>query len=216
MTLPFLFHKPQQARSQETMQRILDAAAQILESKNFETLTIAEVVKEAGTSVGAFYGRFKDKEALLQALDERFFLEFERSINNLLDSSAWRAEPLPIIVTGICTMLVETYSQQKGVLRSLNLKGRLDFEPQFMKREQRAWRVLFPRVQEIVLSHQDEIHHPDPKLAIRFGFQQMFYCMREILLWEPYREEDLYDKAVLVNELTRAFLAYLGIKEVNG
>ncbi len=216
MTLPFFFNKPQQARSQETLERILDAAAQILETKNFETLTIAEVVKKAGTSVGAFYGRFKDKEALLQALDERFFIEFERSVNYLLESPDWRAEPLPIIVTGICSLLVETYSQQKGVLRSLNLKGRLDFEPQFMEREQRAWRVLFPRVQEIVLNHRDKIHHPDPRLAIRFGFQQMFYGMREILLWEPYREEDLYDKAVLVNELTRAFLAYLEIKEVNG
>jgi AcrR family transcriptional regulator len=47
--------QPQQTRSRETMKLILEAAAQILEEKNFEMeLTIAEVVQKAGTSVGAF------------------------------------------------------------------------------------------------------------------------------------------------------------------
>ena len=47
---PYLVQPPQQARSRETMSQILDAASQILETKTFEELIIAEVVQQAGTS----------------------------------------------------------------------------------------------------------------------------------------------------------------------
>jgi len=80
----FLIQPPQQARSRASMNQMLDAAAQLLETKTFDELTIAEVVQQAGASVGAFYGRFKDKDALLQALDERFFSEFEQALTIFL------------------------------------------------------------------------------------------------------------------------------------
>ncbi|MBI9107548.1 MAG: TetR/AcrR family transcriptional regulator [Spirochaetales bacterium] len=213
MNSSFVFNEPRQVRSQETMDHILDAAAQILETKNFEELTIAMVVKKAGTSVGAFYGRFKDKETLLQALDERFFNEFEQAIKKFVDSPYWTEKSIYSIISGVCALLVETYSQQRGVLRSLNLKGRMSNDPRFRKREQRAWQELFPWLQEILLSNKTEITHPDPSLATRLGFQQMFYGMREILLWEPLRDEVLYDPEILISEMTRAYLAYLGVQE---
>jgi AcrR family transcriptional regulator len=213
MNNPFLVQEPQQARSQETMENILNAAAQILETKNFTELTIAEVVKQAGTSVGAFYGRFKDKEALLQALDERFFIEFEQDIQIFLDPPNWNEKSIAELIHGVCTLLVHTYSKQRGVLRSLNLKGRLTNDSRFRKREQRSWQELFPNFQQILLSHQNDITHPDPQIAIRLGFQQLFYCLREVLLWEPLRNEPAYESGQLIHELSRAYLAYLGVKE---
>jgi len=205
--------QPQQTRSRETMYQILDAAAQILESKNFEELTIAEVVQKAGTSVGAFYGRFKDKEALLQTLDERFFEEFEGAVRAILAPEYWAGKSISAIVREVTHLVVSTYSKDKGVLRSLNLKSRLTGDSDFMKREQSAWADLYPQFQRALLAHQDEISHENPKLAIRLGFQQLFYGAREILLWEPFREPVPYTNEELTAELTRAYLAYLGVKE---
>jgi AcrR family transcriptional regulator len=210
---PYLVQEPRQARSQETMNRVLDAAAQILETKTFEELTIAEVIRQAGTSVGAFYGRFKDKDSLLQALDERFFQEFEDAITGLLAPSNWAGESIAHILEDVTRLMVETYSVEKGVLRSLNLKARLYGDSRFKKREQRAWDELFPQLQDTLLTHQEEITHPNPSLAIRLGFQQMFFSMREILLWEPLRGGPHYETDELIAELTRAYLAYLGIQE---
>jgi AcrR family transcriptional regulator len=211
----YLVQQPQQARSRETMSQILDAASQILETKTFEELTIADVVRKAGTSVGAFYGRFKDKEGLLQALDERFFQEFEKTITAFLAPSNWAGKSIGYIIEGATRLLVETYSKDKGVLRSLNLKARLHADTRFKKREQRAWNELFPRLHEILLSHQHEMTHPNPGLATRLGFQQLFYTMREILLWEPLREGVPYNSNELITELTHAYLAYLGVQEEN-
>ncbi len=212
-TTPYLVQQPQQARSRETMTQILDAAAQILESKTFEELTLAEVVQQAGTSVGAFYGRFKDKEGLLHALDERFFEEFEAGIRALLTQPGWSQAPLAQIVRDVARFLAETYQRQRGLLRSLNLKARLHGDSRFKEREQRAWDELFPQLQDILLQRQDEIRHPNPALATYLGFQQLFFALREILLWEPLHGGRTYQMDELIDELSRAYLAYLGIQE---
>jgi AcrR family transcriptional regulator len=205
--------EPQQARSQETLRNILDAAAHILDRKTFEELTVAEVVAEAGTSVGAFYGRFKDKDALLQALDERFFDEFGKEVEVLLVSLKVKGKPLAVIVYEICAFVVDAYSRQKGVLRSLNLKGRLSYDVRFLEREKYAWDTFFPGLIHIFLGFKDQIRHPEPNLAIRLGFRQLFYTMREIVLWQPLPGEPIYENEVLVRELTRSYLSYLGIEQ---
>lgn len=209
----YLVQPPRQTRSRKTMTQILNAAALILESRTFEELTIVEVVQQAGTSVGAFYGRFKDKEGLLQALDERFFEEFERGVRELLSQPAWSDAPLSQIVRAVTYFLADTYQRQKGLLRSLNLKARLYGDSRFKERERRAWDELFPQLQNILLQRQDEIHHPNPVLAVTLGFQQLFFALREFLLWEPLRSNQRHEMDLLVDELSRAYLAYLGIQE---
>lgn len=45
--------------------RILAAAARLFRLRGFEDVTVAEVMKEAGLTHGAFYGHFSSKEALI-------------------------------------------------------------------------------------------------------------------------------------------------------
>ena len=206
--------EPQQARSQETMNKILDAAAHILDEKSFDELTISEVVHEAGTSVGAFYGRFKDKDALLQALDERFFIEFEHDVEILLNRQNMLDKSLSEIIFLIISFIVNAYSCQKGVLRSLNLRERISYGNHFLEREKYAWEKFLPRFNSVFTNYKDQIRHPDPELAINMGYRQMYYTMREVILWQPLPgEKQTFTKEVLVRELTRAFLAYLGINQ---
>ena len=71
MTIP-RFRPPQQTRSRETLDRILDAAERVLDEKSFTEATLAEIMERAGVTVGAFYRRFPDKDALLHLLDEQY------------------------------------------------------------------------------------------------------------------------------------------------
>jgi hypothetical protein len=64
------------------------------------------------------------------------------------------------------------------------------------------------------IDFKDGISHPNPSLATRLGFQQLFFTMREILLWGPLRDDVPYAEEELITELTRAHLAYLEIHEV--
>src|ERR1700689_606622 len=45
--------------------RILAAAGRLFRLRGFEDVTVAEVMKEAGLTHGAFYGHFPSKEALI-------------------------------------------------------------------------------------------------------------------------------------------------------
>ena len=85
------FKPPQQSRSQETLDRILDAAEQVLAEKAFGEATLAEIMERAGVTVGAFYRRYPDKNALLRHLDERFFAEMLAKGVELFDPARWPA-----------------------------------------------------------------------------------------------------------------------------
>jgi len=49
----------------ENRKRILDAAAKLFRERGFDDVTVAEIMKAAGLTHGAFYGHFKSKEELV-------------------------------------------------------------------------------------------------------------------------------------------------------
>lgn len=57
-----------QRRSARTRDRILEALARTLDEDVPDRLTVGDIAARAGASVGAFYGRFADKDAALAAL----------------------------------------------------------------------------------------------------------------------------------------------------
>jgi len=57
-----------QARSRRTRDALIAAAWKLLQRRPWQDISINDIVKPARSSVGAFYSRFKDKEALLEAL----------------------------------------------------------------------------------------------------------------------------------------------------
>ncbi len=59
---------PRQARANETVALILEAAAQILEANGIEAFTTNTVAERAGVSIGTLYQYFADKQAILFAL----------------------------------------------------------------------------------------------------------------------------------------------------
>ncbi len=63
--------KPRQARAEETVAAILEAAAQILEGGGLAAFTTNAVAERAGVSIGTLYQYFADQTAVLHALAER-------------------------------------------------------------------------------------------------------------------------------------------------
>ena len=53
-----------QERSRETLARILAAAEELLEIREFDELTMSDLAKHARCAVGTLYGRLPNKESL--------------------------------------------------------------------------------------------------------------------------------------------------------
>src|SRR3981081_1042032 len=58
----------QQRRSQETTVALLEAAAVMLRERSLDELSIEDLCKRLGVTIGAFYGRFESKDAFFSAL----------------------------------------------------------------------------------------------------------------------------------------------------
>jgi AcrR family transcriptional regulator len=59
---------PTQARSQARVQKILEAAADVVEEVGYDAATTNEIAARAGTSIGSLYQFFPNKAALMHAL----------------------------------------------------------------------------------------------------------------------------------------------------
>jgi AcrR family transcriptional regulator len=66
-----LRRQPQQQRSQQRVERILDAAAIIFDEVGFEAATTHAIADRANTAVGSLYQFFPDKLAIFNALELR-------------------------------------------------------------------------------------------------------------------------------------------------
>ena len=62
-----------QARSRRTVEKLFNAAERVFVRDGFAAASVSEIAREAGVSVGAFYGRFADKAAFLEAFFDRSF-----------------------------------------------------------------------------------------------------------------------------------------------
>ena len=58
----------QQRRSQQTTVALLEAAAAMLHDRSLDELSIEDLCKHVGVTIGAFYGRFESKDAFSSAL----------------------------------------------------------------------------------------------------------------------------------------------------
>lgn len=63
---------PQQERSRRKYEAILDAAASIIDERGLNELNAAAIAKAASVSTGAFYAYFDDRDAVVDALIDRY------------------------------------------------------------------------------------------------------------------------------------------------
>lgn len=67
-----LRNKPKQARSLKRFNHILDTAAQLFEAQGYDAVTTNHIAAAAEVSIGSLYRFFPNKEALLEALIDRY------------------------------------------------------------------------------------------------------------------------------------------------
>jgi AcrR family transcriptional regulator len=204
---------PQQARSRETLDRILDAAEALFSEKGFDDTPVAEVVRRAGSSVGAFYTRFEDKEGLLQALYDRFQAEAMATADASLNPDRWEGASIPEILGVVIRFLVSIYRDRTGLIRALVMRGHVN--PEFHARRERLSEHVSERLKALLLARADEIRHPDPERAAVFGLMLVMDAIESALLFGEMRSASLsLEDDELAAELTVAYLAYLGVTAV--
>jgi AcrR family transcriptional regulator len=104
---------PTQERSQARVERILDAAAEVVEKVGYEAATTNEIAARAGTSIGSLYQFFPNKAALLHALALRYMEElkvlFAKAVPTDPKDLSW-----PRVVEDVVDAFAEFHRTRKG------------------------------------------------------------------------------------------------------
>ncbi len=107
-----------QRRAQKTRDAVLDAASELLSSIPLNELSLTRIIERAGCSNGAFYKRFRNKEALLRAVYARFAAQCQALIAEELDVARWRDRKPAALFDRFAVILVELYERRGGLMRA--------------------------------------------------------------------------------------------------
>jgi len=111
---------PVQARSRQTMERLLTATLAVIEEKGLAGVTIPEVATAAGLSAGSVYRRFEDKEAMIRVALLRFLESSQETNQASLASDPLQALTLDQALLALCRGLVAQYGGRTGLLKALD------------------------------------------------------------------------------------------------
>ena len=204
---------PQQARSRATLDRFVAAALALVGERRFEDAPVAEIARRARASVGAFYARFPDKDALVEFMNERMFHAGRENWDAFLAPDRWRDRGVAEVVEGFVRHVVRKRRAHRGVLRALSLYARSRPAPGFLEHATALNRHVHRRLRELLLERKHEIGNPAPERAIAFGLLMVDSATRDAILFDevaqvPGKPSD----AFLARELSAAWLAYLGVR----
>jgi AcrR family transcriptional regulator len=202
---------PKQARSEQTQQRLLAAAEELIAAKGHRAVSVPEIARRAGSSVGGFYARFRDKNDLLRALEERHFLELSERVDRLADATRWTDAPLATIVEAAVAELVATTRERHHMIAAFLTRALED--PVILAGGLRFRRSVEDKLSALLLTRRAEMTHPDPPLAIALAIQTAFAIMQQhVLIEETHAGGRALGDAELQREITTLVLRYAGIE----
>ena len=205
-----------QARSRESLARLLKAAADVLNKDGLEGATIPRIAARAGLSPGTVYRRFPDKDALLREVCLRLFEENYQGTRKLLASEQWRRMSLVEMSRSVIAITLKGHHSHRGLLRAILFFTLQHPDAAFVRKsDELKWKAL-EDVAELLLTRRREIRHPDPESAVKYALLMVGVAAQGIFIL-PQHPND-FDRflpgaeAVLNRELPRMFLRYLGIE----
>jgi AcrR family transcriptional regulator len=185
-----------QKRSQKTRNALISTGFKLLENREFDSITIAELARVAGYSVGAFYSRFRSKEEFFEALVAHHLEERARAREALLESS-----PGDDWIGALIGDLVKYYRERRRFWHAALVRSSQDaafWEP-IRKQAQASYESLVARIQRDARRPLTETERTN----IRFAFQMVLAAVNNHTMNRP--RPSFIGQADFIAHLVRAF-----------
>lgn len=186
-----------QRRGQVTYQALLEAGLTLLQEEDLEAITVADITRKAGYSVGAFYTRFHSKDEFFEAL---LLHHLETRTEELI--ALFARLPLERLASDYVVNLVNYYWPRRRFWRAVLHRCMRD--PDFWEPIRQRWHVHSGRFIERVV---EEIKRPlteAEERRIYFAFQVSLGTVNSMLI---YRTGPVaIGQQAFVEELSRVFV----------
>ncbi len=172
---------PQQARTRERFEQILDATEELLETRFFEDISVQDIVKAAEVSTGSFYARFKSKNDVLRELYRRY-----REDLSQVDEQAVAEQTSDMTLSELIHFMVERgverMENRRGLIRTIALHMRQTPDAT-SDRERATAKHARDVAVKILMRKRKEICHPKPEEAARLIVFTLAAACREFVLF---------------------------------
>lgn len=194
-----------QERGHITYDALLEAGFKLLMERDIEDISIFELSRVAGYSVGAFYARFRSKDEFFDALINKH-LEIRTETQKRLVASLSRKALVNDLISNVVDYYWEHHIFWRAVLRR-TLRDPAYWEP-FRKHFNESTKRFLERIEA-------EIKRPLTEKEIRsisFAFQTTLGTINIAIINQP--GPVFIGQALFKEELTRAFIQISGIDEL--
>lgn len=203
---------PRQARSRDKLERFIAAAERLINERGFQATSVPDIAREAGCSVGLFYTRFRDKQELLRYLFEHYLGETVATAREVLRPETLADVPAAELVRQAVAGMVRIHRERPGLVYAFYEMVPVD--PVLGARVLEVQREIEALGRTVVDACRDEIRHPDPETAARFGIRLVVGLLQQrALASRAVPAGDDLSWSQVSEELVRVLLAYLGLED---
>ncbi len=209
---PLPSHRIKQKRGRKTYDALIATGFKLLEEKEFESISIAELARAAGYSVGAFYARFYSKDEFFDAMVSHYLAQRQETQRRIIGS-----EPIDLVVAKLIENIVTYYWNHRRFWRAALMRSIRDesfWEPIGVS-SHNASTLLIERICRHIgrqLSEEEENN-------LRFAFQVVYGTINNAIINRP--GPVFIGQVEFIDNLTLAFFRVseyekLGIEPVVG
>ena len=185
-----------QKRSKKTYDALIKTGFRLLRKREWDSITVAELSRSAGYSVGAFYVRFRSKEELLDALvahhrkARRAALEHFFSSHNTGD-----------FINELIKDIVYYHWNNRNFWRTAQLRSMRD--PEFWAPIRQGGYDVASKTIEMLSERADRPLTDEEEIDVRFAFQITFGTLNNSIINRP--GPIFLNQKLFVEKLTQAF-----------
>ncbi|MBS0453797.1 MAG: TetR/AcrR family transcriptional regulator [Proteobacteria bacterium] len=203
---------PRYSKGQRTADALLESGRRLLRTRPLEAMSIQDLCAQAEVTTGAFYGRFRGKDAFFAALQKLAVEDIRQASQRRLaelDEGDWTLDDtLAVLVRNTRLWVL----RHEGVLRATLLQHQDEaagWAP-FRRMTHEFVEGLVPRIERLMGADAPDAQAR--RLHIRFGFQMMFGTIVNAAINNP-GPLTLSDRR-MDTELSQALCLYLRVQTV--
>ena len=203
-----LSRKPKQARSRQSLSKMLQTAKQMLTERGYADFTLQELSQRSEVSIGSIYHRFENKQELVRQVQAEVLETIENEYAVLINQLRRQSLPLKKLMPNVVKLYGNHLKLHAPILRVFMEIAPSD--PAVAEIGRKYLRQAMLDFKLLLLDRRAEISQRDPEHAVEVCFEVIYSSMSRYLgLGNVLHDMSEGDWNVLLDDLTQVALLYL-------
>jgi AcrR family transcriptional regulator len=199
---------PKQDRSRASFERVLDAAARLMEERGYSGFSLSDVVARSRASIGSIYGRVGSKDELIRAAQQRVLARLELEQADMYARIRRRSLPLPGLITALIREMAGFLGRNAQILNAFMARAQADHAVHAFG--ERAYQHAQLDFKMLLIERRGELTVADADHAADVCFALMYSSLsHQFGVGRLPGNSESADLEALIKDLSAVLLAYL-------